>query len=195
MRISGPRHWSPLALLVLIAAASNLWAQDPSRIPSSSGGWVSRFVSADVLLRMRERLTQIEPTDVAAPVDSVWTALKPALEGLGVKVAFEDPASRQMGSPQIKVFRRLGKAPLSSYLRCGDGITGPNADTYAVYLSLVSFVEPGSTSGTARLYTLVSAQAEDVANGRNDLMPCTSAGTLERKIAGAVEKELTKAGR
>jgi len=171
--------------------ASPARAQDPSRIPSSSGGWASRFVSADVLLRMRERLTQIEPIEVAAPIDSVWAALGPALKSVGVDVEASDPATRQMGtSGTKKVFRRLGKAPLSSYLRCGDGITGPNADTYAVYLSLVSFVQPGEAAGTTRLYTLVAAQAEDVAGGRNDLIACTSAGTLERKIGQAVEKAL-----
>lgn len=186
MRASDRRSRSWLVALSLVTLAAPLAGQNPSSIPSTSGGWVSRFVSADVLLRMRERLEHVEPLETPAPLDSVWSALRPALEGLGVKVAFADPASRQMGTAQVKIFRRLGKESLSSYLRCGDGIAGPNADTYAVYLSLVSFLAPGSTPGSTRLYTLIAAQAEDVANGRNDLIPCTSTGMLERRIGRAV---------
>ena len=177
-------------LLGSSVAPPRVSAQDPSRIPSGSGGWASRFVSVDVLLRMRERLTQIEPILVAAPVDSVWRALEPALEGVGVSVGFSDSTGRQIGAPQTKIFRRLGKAPLSTYLRCGDGITGPNADTYAVYFSLVSFLRPGASPGVTKLYTLVSARAEDVANGRNELIDCTSSGVLEDRIGKAVTKRL-----
>ena len=136
---------------------------------------------------MRERLEHSEESaTVTAPVDTVWGALKASLDALGVPISFSDRSSWQMGSVRAKLYHYLGKQSVSTYLRCGEGMTGPNADTYAVYLSYVAFLQPAS-DGKVTLLSLVTAQAVDLANGRGDPVDCTSNGRLEQRIAQQVQ--------
>ena len=53
-----------------------------------------------------------------------------------IPVSYSDQTAGELGTVKAKVMRRLGKEPLSNYLRCGEGLTGPNADSYVVYLSV-----------------------------------------------------------
>jgi hypothetical protein len=96
-----------------------------------------------------------------------------------------------MGTTQTKLYRRMGKVPLSNYFRCGEGTTGPNADSYAVYLSLLAVVQP-EKDGQVGVHTLIAAQAVDLAGGRNDAIDCTSTGRLELRVADDVKARLAK---
>jgi hypothetical protein len=178
-----------IAAIGLLAAGPTA-AQNPQNIPSGSSQWVSRFIPEDLLLRMQER-----PRDVAdaivlsASADSVWAALRATLDALGVPIGFDDRAAGEIGHPQAKLFRRLGKQRLSSYVRCGSGLTGPNADTYQVFLSFVTFMKPLG-DGRVAVAPFLTGHAIDVAGARSDAVACTTTGRLEATIAEQLRERL-----
>lgn len=192
-----PRAPAPLLLAaagaLLLAAPGS--AQDPQSIPRGSGAWVSRFIPKELFLRMQERPETIETAVVVtAPAESVWTALRASLEELAVPIGFEDRAAGEIGHAQARLYRRMGKQPLSSYLRCGSGLTGPNADRYQVFFSIVTFVQPmeGGRIGVAPYLT---AHAVDPAASRSDGVLCTTTGRLEGALARALRERLGEAAK
>jgi hypothetical protein len=189
-----PHPRSAVVLVCLLVAPTLLAGQNQA---ATSGVWggasMSRFVPLDVLNRMRERPDALEDAfTVTARMDSAWGALRTTLTDLGVELSFEDPASGELGNAQLKLRRRLGKQPLSSLVRCGSGSTGPNADTYLVYLTVVAFVKP-IDNGIAIL-PLVTGHAINPEAGRSDAVDCTSTGRLEKRIGEGVRARLSGAG-
>jgi len=182
-----------LLALFAIAAVTPVSAQnpDPGMVAGSSG---SRFIPHEVFLRMLERSSDLnDAVTLEGTLDGVWPALRSTLEELGVPIGFDDPKNGEIGTQRAKLYRRLGKERLSSYLRCGSGMTGPNADTYAVYLSLVVMAR-NLGEGKVGLQPLITAQAVDLAGGRNDAVMCTTTGRLERRIGNDLKLKLLKAG-
>ncbi|MBL8987539.1 MAG: hypothetical protein JNJ80_14805, partial [Gemmatimonadetes bacterium] len=53
----------------------------------------------------------------------------------------------------------------------------------------VGMIKAGS-DGTTTVLTLISGDAVDVPNGRNEVVPCTTSGQFEEKVAKAVRKRL-----
>ncbi|MCC7132196.1 MAG: hypothetical protein SFV24_04265 [Gemmatimonadales bacterium] len=173
----------------LLTMAEPVQAQAPAA-SGVYGGFAPRFVPLDVWTRMLSRPeTAPGAFSVAAPADSVWAALGEVLKRFDVPLAYADRAAGEMGVVRTKLYRRMGKEPLSNFLRCGEGLTGPNADTYMVYLSAVGMIKAGS-DGTTTVLTLISGDAVDVPNGRNEVVPCTTSGQFEEKVAKAVRKRL-----
>ena len=176
---------------LLVGVNGGLVAQNPTTIPSgSTGAFSSRFIPPEIFTRMMERPSELPSSImVAASRADVWLALEEAFKSLDIAVSYSDQAAGELGTVKAKVMRRLGKQPLSNYLRCGEGLTGPNADSYVVYLSVAGFVKPAANDQIA-VATLVTAHAIDLPNGRNDVMYCTTTGRLEDKIGQAVQKRL-----
>lgn len=115
---------------------------------------------------------------VAGTPDSVFRAVKTVLTDLGVTLKAVDPDGLQLGATRAKVSRRLGKRPVSFYLSCGDGMTGPNADNWQVFLTLTAqFL--GAPKSQTKLVLSVAADAIDIPNGRSDRVTCSTTGQLE----------------
>jgi hypothetical protein len=159
------------------------------RAPEAQQIWPSQVIPTDVWLRMWEqRPPEIGEIVLDAPVDSVWTALRATLQSLHVPVGFDDPKLGEIGHTRAKLYKRMGKQPLSHYLSCGTGITGPNADSYVVYLSFVTMVKP--ENGKARVVPLLTGLAVDIPSGRNDGVNCVSTGRLETRIGEDLRKRI-----
>jgi hypothetical protein len=178
--------------LVLIASAAPLTAQTPTSMASGSSGHISsRFLPADLIARLAERPEDmVDSVSFAAPIDSVWGALKATIKNYGLPLAFEERSSWELGNQNAKIYNRLGSKPVSTYLRCGDGPTGPRADTYVVYITFLSVLRPNQGAGVA-LYTAITGQAVDLAGGRNDPVNCATTGRFELEVGKQVAKALT----
>lgn len=175
-----------LTVIALTGGVSQTMAQAPQ--PAMVGSISSRFLPIEVLTRMLERPQPADPVVVlAAGREEAWLALKEALAELAVPIAFEDQSAGEIGHQRARLFRRLGKQPLSSYLSCGSGSTGPNADSYAVHLTFVAFLRPAGEQAVA-VMPLLTAYAVDVAGGRNDPVMCTSTGRLESRIGALLRR-------
>lgn len=175
-----------ITALALASGVNRATAQTP---PATVFGSISsRFIPTDVLNRMQERPETADAAVVLATGrDEAWAALKEALAELAVPIGFEDQAAGEIGHQRARVFRRLGKQPLSSYLSCGSGSTGPNADSYAVHLTFVAFLRPAGEQAVA-IMPLLTAYAVDVAGGRNDPVMCTSTGRLESRLGALLQR-------
>ncbi|MGE0439431.1 MAG: hypothetical protein AB7L66_01755 [Gemmatimonadales bacterium] len=117
---------------------------------------------------------------VAGAPDSVYRVLRRLAQDLGLKADVEDEGTRQFGAKRQRAYRQLGKTAVSAYLNCGDGLMGPNANTWYVYLNFGAQVEPAGSGSSVTL--MLNAQAADVPNGGNQRLPCTSTGRLEMAL-------------
>jgi hypothetical protein len=181
-----------VALALLLASAGRAAAQNPaSGMPSSSGHISSRFLPVDLLQRLAERPEDIvDSMSFAAPIDSVWGALKTTMKNYDLPLGFEERSAWELGNQGAKIYHRLGSNPVSNYLRCGDGPTGPRADSYVVYVTFLSVLRPNQGAGVA-LYTAITGQAVDLAGGRNDPINCATTGRFEQEVGKQVNKILT----
>ena len=167
-----------LVLLVGSAACSSNPSPDVS-MPTD------RTVAVDD--RAVYRTTVLPSAKAAVPVapNRVFDAAKLVYEELGVPAGTHDPATGRVGNIDFWKQRRLGNEPLSSYLNCGDSFTGPLANTYRIYISLLSIVRPDGKGGS-ELETAFHAQAQNMEGSSGDRISCGSTGRLEERIRKTV---------
>ena len=115
---------------------------------------------------------------ITGGVDSVWKVLGPLFQELGLKATVEDRPTGQLGNPRYRVVRRIGQTPVSRYFSCGEGLTGPNADTWHVFVGFGMVVTPVGASRT-QFELQMRAEAIDIPDGRSDRVPCSTTGLLE----------------
>ena len=127
--------------------------------------------------------------EVPFPPARVYAALLATWKELKIPADIEDSTA---GRLETKVFYRrgdLGGKQISTYLSCGDGITGPYADSYRVYMIVTSTIEPNGPDRSI-LRSVLLGGALNVAEGARQPMACESTGRWEIRIHKMV---LTKA--
>jgi ABC-type Fe3+-hydroxamate transport system substrate-binding protein len=125
------------------------------------------------------------PYEVPYPAGRVFAALLGALMELKVPLEVKDSAGGRVESGVFHRSGSLGGRQISTYLSCGDGITGPNADSYRVYMHLTAMVEPkGADRSTIR--TVLLGGALNVSEGARQPMACESTGRWEIRLHKAV---------
>lgn len=129
------------------------------------------------------------PYDLPFPLARVYSALLGVYAELKIPAEVKDSAGGQVGSQMFYRQNTLGGRQISSYLSCGDGITGPNADYYRVYMNIWSTLVPKSDHAVV-LRTAYLAGAVNVSEGSRQPMPCESTGRLEVRIQQMLLKKL-----
>ncbi|MEZ4588426.1 MAG: hypothetical protein R2909_18765 [Gemmatimonadales bacterium] len=160
-----------LALALVSGSTGALQAQDPG----APGDWgLVEFYRDKGLTKGA----------VPAPPDTVWNAFREILDQLGLESA-ESTAPRRLANARQRAVRRLAKQPLSRYFDCGDNITGPNANTYHVFVRFGLDLAPanGKTAFEFAMY----AEAVDVPGGRPDRIACATTGRLELKMVDLLD--------
>ena len=122
---------------------------------------------------------------VPAAPSRVFDAVKAVYEELGIPPGTHDPATGRVGNTDFWKSRRLGNEALSAYLNCGESFTGPVANNYRIYISLMSIVRPDG-QGASELETAFSAQAQNMEGTSGDRISCGSTGRLEERIRKSV---------
>jgi hypothetical protein len=121
------------------------------------------------------------PYEVPYPAANVYSALLAAFKELKVPAEVRDSAA---GRVESNVFHRrgdLGGRQISTYLSCGDGITGPYADSYRVYMVIMTTVTPKDRENST-IRTIFLAGAVNVSEGARQPMACESSGRLEIRL-------------
>jgi hypothetical protein len=170
-----------LPMLVLAGCAS----------AASSPGESARqpvILTTDQGVIQGERPQATELTMAASPV-IVWSITKRVYQGLDIPVTVENPAAHQIGNPDFWKTRAVGQMRMGQLVNCGIGMTGPKADSYRIYMSLLTTVDPDGKGGT-RLRTLLVAFGQDVAGGSTDRIPCGTTGVLESAMNEAIRNAL-----
>ena len=168
-------------LLVLIVGS----AACASNSAPDVGMPTDRTVAVDDRAVYRTTVLPNAKANVAAPPSRVFEAAKLVYTELGVPAGTHDPATGRIGNTDFWKQRRLGNEPLSSYLNCGDSFTGPLANTYRIYISLLSQVRPDGKGGS-ELETAFHAQAQNMEGSSGDRIACGSTGRLEERIRKTV---------
>ena len=121
------------------------------------------------------------PYEVPFSAARTYAAVLATYEELKLPSEVRDSAN---GRVETGVFHRrgdIGGKQISTYLSCGDGITGPYADSYRVYMIVMTTVEPkGPDRSTIR--SVLLGGAVNVSEGARQPMACESTGRWEIRL-------------
>lgn len=135
--------------------------------------------------------SSVRDTVLSESRSRVWAVLPGVLEDLGVEASTRDERAFVIGNEGWRPTAIHGTR-LSAFLRCGAGISGPNADSYDVTaLLLVQLEAPSSTETLARIVLDASARPRTSSGAP---LRCTSAGTLEGRIIRLIGDRLVRLG-
>lgn len=121
---------------------------------------------------------------VKAPREQLWPLLPLVYEELGLPAPARDQSIWTVAVQNHTLTRRLGSERLSELINCGSGLTGANADTHRIRLSVRTWLEPAAEGTEVR--TRVEAHASSV-EGLANSFHCSSRGELEMRIAAALQ--------
>lgn len=172
----------PCLLLLLASTAS--CASSTARGPDL-GLPTERTVAVDDRNVYRTTVLANSKAPIAAAPSRAFEALKVVYEELGIPPGTNDPATGRVGNPDFWKSRRLGNEAMSAYLNCGESFTGPVANNYRIYISLVSMIRPDG-KGASELETAFAAQAQNMEGSSGDRIACGSTGRLEERIRKSV---------
>ena len=178
------RFLFPFALSVMASCASS-GSSPKTGLESPS----ERVIAADNQGSYRTTVAPNAKVVVPAPPNRVFEAVTAVYRELDIPIATNDPASGRVGNPDFWKARKLGGQPISTYLNCGDSITGAAADNYRVYISLLSAVGPDG-SGGSQLETAFTATARNMEGTTADRVACGTTGRLEERIYKEVVAKL-----
>ena len=129
---------------------------------------------------------------LGAPLQTVWTVLPTAFDSGSVPLTLIDPKKHMMANEGFKIRQKLGKERLSTYFECGTTQVGPNADSYELYVTVTSYLEPVKGDSTRTRMTVAVSGAAKPLQFSQDYSRCTSKTMLERKMVDAVASKLKK---
>lgn len=127
----------------------------------------------------------------AAPL-TVYRALREVYRSLDIPVTFQDSVTGRLGNLGTPMRRIAGKR-MSTWVRCGEGMTGSYADIHRVTISVISWVQ-AVTLDSAVVRTGVFAGAVDVAEGSGQMpRQCATTGLLEDLLRSRLQRLLAAA--
>jgi hypothetical protein len=129
---------------------------------------------------------------LGAPLEAAWRVLPTAFDSAGVQLSLIDPKKHVMANEGFKVRAKLGKERLSTYFECGTTQVGPNADSYELYLTVYTSLEPVKGDSSRTRMTVAVTGAGKPLQWSQDYSRCTSKTLLERKMLDAVAATLKK---
>jgi hypothetical protein len=111
----------------------------------------------------------------------VYRAAAEAYRLLKVKTDLVDSLAGQIGAIGFTQTGSFAGKRMSAWIRCGEGITGANADSWRISMAVLSGVER-VTRDTSRIRTVVVASARNMTGGASPPMMCVTTGGLEERI-------------
>lgn len=126
---------------------------------------------------------------IGAPLSTVWNTLGAAYQAVGIDLTLADAPNHRVGNMRFNRFGHMNGEPVSRFVSCGNGMTGPIADRRRVVFSVVTTVTAVDATHT-ELVTDVEAYASDVSGESNDRVSCASTGALEQRLYRALEQRL-----
>jgi hypothetical protein len=103
-----------------------------------------------------------------------------------------DPKKHVMANEGFKVRQKLGKERLSEFFECGTTQVGPNADSYELYVTVFTYLEPIKGDSSRTRMTVAITGAGKPLQFAQDYSRCTSKTMLERRMLDVVAKSLKK---
>jgi len=149
---------------------------------------MERVVASDDQGVIRSTVAPNAKITIDVPRARVLGVIKSVYEELGIPSATVDAASGKITAPSFFKTRKLGNANLSMYFNCGDSLNGNIADTYRIYMTVVSVVRSDGKGGT-ELETAVNGEAANMGGASSGRIPCGTTGRLEERIQSGVRQK------
>lgn len=121
-----------------------------------------------------------------APAAQVYEATLKAFAQLDIPTGRTDGTRGIIGSERFERVHVLVGLPMSRSFNCGEGPTGPNADSFRLEIAVVAWIadaKPGTTLSLASI-----ASGRDISGVTRNPKECASTGTIEMKLLEAVTK-------
>jgi hypothetical protein len=128
---------------------------------------------------------------ITSPPAESWLAVKKVYSELEIPVTVENPGVHQIGNQNFYKTRQLAGRSMTEFVDCGNGMTGPKAATYRIYMSLLTDVVPDGQGGTKVQTTFIPA-GQDMTGTSSDRIVCASTGRLEALFLERVKAGLGK---
>lgn len=179
MRMAG------VAVLASGCASGGPVVEDATRLP------VPIYQGSEVPTMYSEAPRSVTGT-IAQPVAAVRAAARQAFADYSIPVTLDTPANGRIGNPDFFRSRQFLGRPMTELVSCGGGITGPNAASYRIFMSLIVTTKADATGGTV-LAVLFESTARDVVNGTsNDRLVCGSSGKVEQLLLDRIRALATR---
>jgi len=131
-------------------------------------------------------------TWVLAPGDrkTVFRATVDVFKALKIQTDIMDSLRTEVGNLGLVESRTFAGQRMSTWLRCGESMTGPNADSWRIYMAVVSGVE-GVNNDSSKVRTLITATARNMGGSSNPIR-CTTTGRFEMMLGKRIAETLAK---
>jgi hypothetical protein len=124
-----------------------------------------------------------------APAGAVFFAARQVFFELKIPMPLADSARGYLINGRLIRMRSLANSPLSTFLNCGAGMTGPNADTFRVTMAIAALID-ATGPRTTRLRLNVLAGAESTEGVSKSAIACGSSGLLEDRIMKTIRVKI-----
>lgn len=165
------RNLSLLALLLFAASCAPTGSS--SARPEQSVG-----IQGGVLAVSTARQANALTDEFMVGAEEMFVLVPRIYDYLGLEVNSADRDNLVVGIEGVRV-RRIGGNRLSTYLSCGRGVAGPNADTFEVTMTALTQVVPQTEGSQIRVQVLGSARNR---THGGSAVTCQSTGELEETI-------------
>lgn len=179
----------PIAIVLVASLAACAPAHAPATpIPEEQTVRVAGVTDKSGLRLTANTTARIDT--IWAALDRVWKVLPAVYATIEVPIERFDAEASTIGNSALKLYRRLGKIPLTRYLDCGTTQVGPNVDSYEVLLTVLTKLHRSRTdSGTTTVATTVEGMAKPM-QFRGEYVRCSSKGALEARVAEVLKVHL-----
>jgi hypothetical protein len=184
-----------LATLVTVAACSSSQGGSAAADPAPAPAPIIITDERDAALSaaLGQRVISDDPTvgePVEAPPEKVYHALVQVYQNLGIAPTIVNPNTYLVASTERRYFGRFAGSNLSTFISCGESMTGARANQDRVVMSVISRVKPNGTD-KSRVETRIVAVATGAGGGTSsDRQPCNTTGELELRIHRATKATL-----
>ena len=177
------------AIAALFVLTINACASSGAKTDSELSRPTERIVASDRQGVIRSSSVPNARVTIEAPPSRVLAVIKSVYDEIGIPSATVDAASGRISAPTFTKMRKFGDVNLSMFFNCGDSLNGNIANTYRIYISVVTAVRPDGKGGT-QLETAVDGAAADMGGSSSGRIPCGTTGRLEERIQSGVRQKV-----
>jgi len=177
----------PLSLLLLLAGC----ATGGTAVEGSNSAPQRQVIFQSEQGMLMSDPARAEALEIDAPPVAVWEAVKKVYADLDIPLTVDNLPGHQLGNVNFYKTRQLGGERMQALVNCGQGMTGPNAATFRINMSLLTDVNPNDKGGT-KLQTTLLAKGQDLTAGSSDQIRCAPTGRLELMVLNRVKAALGK---
>ena len=129
--------------------------------------------------------------DVTLPVSAgaVFFAARQVFFELKIPAPLADSVRGYLVNGRFIKLRELAGSPLSTYLNCGAGMTGPNADSFRVTMAIAALID-ATGPNTSRLRLTLLAGAESTEGVSKSAVACGTSGLLEDRMLKTIRVKI-----